>query len=53
MNEETRAQELMIAALYGELSPEEEREFESLIGGGLAMQCGRIGLQLESRRNCW
>ena len=38
MNEETRAQELMIAAIYGELSPDEEREFEGLIESDAAFR---------------
>jgi anti-sigma-K factor RskA len=38
MNEETRAQELMIAAIYGELSPDEEREFEGLIESDAAIR---------------
>ncbi len=38
MSEETRAQELMIAAIYGELSSDEEREFEALIEGDAAIR---------------
>lgn len=38
MSDETRAQELMIGAIYGELSPDEEREFENLIEGDAAIR---------------